>query len=455
MVGSYSPDVFSELLPVYYKRLFPYEPFYRWLSYGPDNTNTFANREMSFTLPGDVYIRYQSFDTIKDFEQEVQKKCPEKIDIGAVYNAKPKHNRMVSCFEVEEKELVFDIDMTDYDKVRTCCSGADICIKCWHLITIATTIIDTALRDDFGFEHRLWVFSGRRGVHCWVCDQTARVLTPNQRAHVAEYLQVLQNEDSNCKTARIPPEKMHPSIRRAVDIIAKDFVEVCVKGQNILGSVTGMKTVLKMLGDDSLRQLTEAAWEALPTDSQTSVDRWNALVAVLDKQQSNLKRWQRYLLEEIMLHFAYPRLDIEVSKGANHLLKSPFCVHPKTGKVCVPFNPLASRKFDPTAVPTLSDLIEEIQKFDAEKVKAGEEMYRKIKDYKKTSMYKGMQIFEEFLRNLEESWKSKKVKEEGMKIIFYLGSQNYNRSNIHAFHNFFFQKWSFRKGVRCRFSLES
>ena len=117
-------------------------------------------------MKDDVYLRYQSFADQQELEKEIIKRNPYKIDIGAVFSHKasfssehtchcillvkdsllsfkkllnglritginqkrtpffqPKDHKMIKpgAFQAEEKELVFDIDMTDYDEVRTCC----------------------------------------------------------------------------------------------------------------------------------------------------------------------------------------------------------------------------------------------------------------------------------------------------------------------------------------------
>lgn len=65
-------------------------------------------------------------------------------------------------------------------------------------------------------------------------------------------------------------------------------------------------------------------------------------------------------LEDIILQYTYPRLDAEVSKHRNHLLKAPFCVHPKTGRVCVPVDPDTIDEFKPEKVPTVGQLLREL-----------------------------------------------------------------------------------------------
>lgn len=210
-----SSVVFSpELLAMYYSRLFPYQILYSWLSYDPSTANpgssannisknatssssTFPRREFSMTIeptPGnEVYIRYQSFLSQEELTSAIMKRRPTKIDIGAVFNYPPKDNKSLPSgkLQTQERELVFDIDLTDYDGVRNCgCSGAKICPKCWTFMGMAMEVMEEGLRDDFGFEHVAWFYSGRRGVHCWVCDDKARKLTNEARSAVATYFEV-------------------------------------------------------------------------------------------------------------------------------------------------------------------------------------------------------------------------------------------------------------------------
>lgn len=68
------------------------------------------------------------------------------------------------------------------------------------------------------------------------------------------------------------------------------------------------------------------------------------------------------MLKEVVLQYTYPRLDINVSKQMNHLLKAPFVIHPKTGRVCVPIDPDTVETFDPQNVPTIGRLVDELNK---------------------------------------------------------------------------------------------
>jgi DNA primase small subunit len=189
-----------ELLHMYYQRLFPYHFMHQWLCYDPSNpgktSKLFSRREFSFTIMIDteeIYIRYQSFNSEQEFKKAILDRKPVKIDIGAVFSHPPKDHKSLQTgvFQTQQRELVFDIDLTDYDEIRKCgCSGASICNKCWKFMSMAIKVMEEGLREDFGFEHIAWFYSGRRGVHAWICDERARDLSNEARSAVASYFEV-------------------------------------------------------------------------------------------------------------------------------------------------------------------------------------------------------------------------------------------------------------------------
>ena len=64
----------------------------------------------------------------------------------------------------------------------------------------ATHVINHVLTEDFGFQCLLWVFSGRRGIHCWIGDEQARQMTNEMRAAVTEYLYLAMGNEMGGST---------------------------------------------------------------------------------------------------------------------------------------------------------------------------------------------------------------------------------------------------------------
>lgn len=324
-------------------------------------------------------------------------------------------------FKPVERELIFDIDLNDYDDIRTCCTGAAICKRCWAFMNTAIRVLEKTLTEDFGFQHMMFVYSGRRGVHCWVSDESARSLTDEQRAAVAEYLNAMSGDAGTAGAANsgggggtgggggapnaqnatfnkiingltVP---LHPVFARAASDLERIFEQYIIaeEGQGILAKPEAWNKLLGMLPDfpdvekaieQPLTELIRAAWEEEGSDP---VRRWRQLKSTVGdiversggtvarrdggggkgkggpppefKIPFHVRAQLEKLIPAIVFTYCYPRLDINVSKKRNHLLKMPFCVHPKTGRICVPIDTRALDSFNPSEVPTVTMLMEE------------------------------------------------------------------------------------------------
>ncbi|KAI1102155.1 prim-pol domain-containing protein [Jackrogersella minutella] len=400
-----------ELLRIFYQRFFPWRYLFQWLNHSPTPTNDFAHREFAFTLQSDVYLRYQAFTSSDLLRKDVLRQLPTRFEIGPVYTTNPRERKTLrnsSAFKPLAKELCFDIDLTDYDDIRTCCDKANICNRCWQFITMAIKVVDVALREDFGFRHIMWVYSGRRGAHAWVCDKKARTMDDQKRRAIAGYLEVIRGGALSGKkvNARRP---LHPHLSRSLEILAPHFQTDVLESQDPWSS--SADHLLSLLPDKALNEGLRKKWDSSPGRASTS--KW-ADIDALAKSGASKNLDTKALLEakqDVVLEYTYPRLDIEVSKKLNHLLKSPFVVHPGTGRVCVPIDTRALDAFDPLGVPTAQGLLEEIDAWRP--AEDGDEKEAKaLQDWEKTSLRPYVEFFRSFVLALMKDERDPKVKRE-------------------------------------------
>mmetsp|Transcript_19379 Transcript_19379/g.58589 ORF Transcript_19379/g.58589 Transcript_19379/m.58589 type:complete len:295 (-) Transcript_19379:248-1132(-) len=249
-------------------------------------------------------------------------------------------------------------------------------------MTTSVAVLDSSLREDFGFEHIFWVYSGRRGVHGWVNDREARMLPNEARGAMVNFLSVHCGNDNSAEKTnlRFP---LHPSMKRAykqmLEVFPTDILSE--EGQAWFETLEGCEKILSTLPSRDIADELLRRW-AQPTDASTPEEKWDALCARISPRDGGGRGNQRrkaaadyQALEEwkvkLVFEYLYPRLDANVSKQQNHLLKSPWSIHPKTGRVCVPFLAERATELDPFTVPTLRTLCEEIDAYG--EAHAGEE----------------------------------------------------------------------------------
>ncbi|CAG8231927.1 unnamed protein product [Penicillium salamii] len=421
----------EELMLAFYQRLFPFRYLFQWLNHGIVPTKDFGNREFALTLQNDAYLRYQSYPTADMFRKDILKMNPSRFEIGPVYSTNPRDRKTLRGGQMKpvSKELVFDIDLTDYDDIRTCCVKANICAKCWSFATMALKVIDTALREDFGFEHILWVYSGRRGIHAWVCDPRARNMPDDRRRALAGYLEVIRGGSQSGKKVNVK-RPLHPHLVRSLELLKNDFARTTLIDQDTFESDEQAERLLSLLPDKGLNDSLRRKWDSSPGRASTS--KWSDIDTLAKSGKSTTLKTStlRDAKQDIVLEYTYPRLDAEVSKKMIHLLKSPFVIHPGTGRICVPIDPNNAENFDPLTVPTAMQLLNEIDEYDAKHPAGtaeadvpdvegsavnGSDMKggRKLQDYEKTSLKPYIDFFRSFIAGLMKEERAGKRERDG------------------------------------------
>ncbi|KAF1586748.1 UNVERIFIED_CONTAM: DNA primase small subunit, partial [Eudyptes robustus] len=319
--------------------------------------------------------------------------------------------------------------------------------------------------EDLGMKHRLWVYSGRRGVHCWVCDDAVRKWSPALRAATVEYLTLV-------KVTQRAGRRCWPSSRRISFLERPCCAAWCCAGSGGRVCAGGKGSAVSVISLNHQPQHREPLQGEFPK-KRDSVQRWELLKGRMERTRvsghgaapggeagrccpprcpltclspqravGTGKSTPCYADWEIMLQYCFPRLDINVSKGVGHLLKSPFSVHPKTGRISVPLDLRRLDQFDPFAVPTIryvsgaggtggpgcagsppprptisrSSLCHELDAAgdDGEQEDGGEtEPKRRARDYKKTSLAPYVRVFEQFVEEMERARRGELLRRSG------------------------------------------
>lgn len=358
----------EESLKEFYQHVYPCEDVVQWLSYNLDPEDTtkaraaegyLARREFCFTLLGDIFTRFRSYSSVAELRQELVNRYPEKIDVGAVYNVRP-NQKQQTVISAVERELVFDIDMSDYDKVRSCCQGKSICRLCWSWMSTAAGVLRHILRDDFGFRYMLPIFSGRRGIHLWVCDKRARRLADDERAALVGYMTVFQGDfKTNITQDLVNGRPIHPTLVE----VQRQVLQPAFEALFLTDDATNPNSVMHPKGAAIVFEAISASVkQVLRREVQTKffnhvgyeaegVLEWGRVVSALGDHAGVVVASAQFML-------LYPRLDVHVSTHRDHLLKLPYCVHPGTGRLCCPLRWGALEEFDPIEdAPTLNELL--------------------------------------------------------------------------------------------------
>ncbi len=305
----------------------------------------FKNREFGFQMSGG-FIRNRSFESPSQLLHFIQQMSPLGVYAGSIYETPPTAENTIQNIYWVSRELIFDIDLTDYDEVRRCdCKGTkNICELCWDLLRCVAEILLRLLDKAFGFKEIQLVFSGGRGIHLWIRDPLATQLTANQRKAIIDYISLIKGKQILWRSSTEIRGKISKTFRDTwIEIVLSSVLHrkfITRKELQEYGfSPAGAKHIY-----ENREQILQEAYNT--SSQEKSVLR---LARLLTHKRGRRKNFDEILRN--IIWFNYPRFDATVTTDLHRIIRMPGSVHYGTGRLCqiIPdnnfaeFNPFTSR----------------------------------------------------------------------------------------------------------------
>lgn len=371
----------NQLLEKYYKLCFPYELVTDFVSFC--DHEMFINRRFTFNFGEQTYANNYHFKDHTQFKIEMLARVPSQLLVGAVMSGRQ------SVFQpspvVKTRELIFDIDLTDYACVRNCCTTEKKCCSiCWEYLKIVYRLVDAELRTTYKFKHILWTFSGRRGVHCYVYDNEAHEM----RNIVDDMMLTKRSIDGTYKLKDVIDFRSQFIVRSLTEF-KKHLVPLCVERQKLFATDNGIDMLIESSIHPEIRKKLQNLLVPLKGKGLSSREIFKQYEKFLHNMGGQTLNQCKIFL---MLRIFSPRFDTNVTAQNNHLLKCPFSLNANTGNLVTPFD--ITEDFDPIK--------------DAVKMSVVLKELEANKDITKTSLKKPLQVFENFLF----SWRADQIELE-------------------------------------------
>lgn len=334
-------DALRRATKLYYATMFPYKEVHELFSREWVRGSAGAHkREWGWEgISGHCFVRWQSCHTAEMLLAMVSKPSVGKLNIGAIYTTEPGRRSTVSGSMVPVcRELVFDIDIDDYEGISK--DDLPSCDRNWPLVALGLEVVKQSLQEHFGFKHILAVYSGRRGGHLWVCDERACCMSDEARCAIIGWLSPSEEKGKKIWSYMIK----HPNFKVISEtLVVAFFRSVAISpidqgGLGMLEMPFQRKKFLQLIDDSVVEALQSEVCAAFhsPEQALTTIENYCRRPLPVKRGEGFvlLDLWSNY--EHAVWQMIGPRIDVNVSKHSNHTLKSPFSVHPKTGRISVP-----------------------------------------------------------------------------------------------------------------------